>query len=141
MGTGDVMTDRAEIEQLVRNAYAARVRGDVEAILALFDNDPHFELVGAQAASPLAMRVRGTQDFRALLTDLVRTFKFRSHDIITLVIEGSNVAVRGRAEITSTITGETVVTELADFIAVKDGRIASFVQFCDTALAAKLMAK
>jgi ketosteroid isomerase-like protein len=135
------MTDRAEIEQLVRNAYAARVRGDVDAILALFDDNPHFELVGAPAASPVAMRVRGVSDFRARLTDLVGTFRFRSHEIITLVIEGGNVAVRGRAEITSTITDETVSTELADFIAVKDGRIASFVQFCDTALAAKLMAR
>jgi ketosteroid isomerase-like protein len=134
------MTDRAEIEQLVRKAYAARVRGDVEAILALFDSEPHFELVGAAAASPVAMRVRGVQDFRARLTDLVRTFKFHSHDIITLVIDGATVAVRGRAEITSTITGDTVSTELADFITVEDGRIASFVQFCDTALAAKLMA-
>ena len=71
----------------------------------------------------------------------MRTFKFNSHDIITLVIEGANVAVRGRAQITSAITGETVMTELADFIAVKDGRIVSFVQFCDTALAAKLMAR
>jgi ketosteroid isomerase-like protein len=135
------MTDRAEIEQLIRNAYAARVRGDVEAILALFDDDPHFELVGAQAASPVAMSVRGTQDFRTLLTNLVRIFLFRSHEITTIVIEGANVAVRGRAEITSTITGETVSTELADFITVKGGRIGSFVQFCDTALAAKLMAK
>jgi ketosteroid isomerase-like protein len=57
------------------------------------------------------------------------------------VIDGANVAVRGRAEITSAITGETVVTELADFIVVKDGRVASFVQFCDTALAAKLMTR
>jgi ketosteroid isomerase-like protein len=135
------MTDRAEIEQLVRNAYAARVRSDVDAILTLFDDNPHFELVGAQAASPVAMRVRGVSDFRARLTDLVRTFRFGSHEIITLVIEGGNVAVRGRAEITSTITDETVSTELADFIVVKDGRIASFVQFCDTALAAKLMAR
>jgi ketosteroid isomerase-like protein len=117
------------------------VRGDVEAIPALFDDDPHFELVGAQTASPVALRVRGAGDFCARLTDLVRTFKFHSHDFITLVIEGANVAVRGRPEITSTITGETVVTELADFITVKDGRIASFVQFCDTALAARLMAK
>jgi ketosteroid isomerase-like protein len=135
------VTDRAEIEQLIRNVYAARVRGDIGAIMALFDDDVHFELVGAQTASPVALRARGAGDFRAKLTGLVQAFKFHSHDIITLVIDGANVAVRGRAEITSAITGETVVTELADFIVVKDGRVASFVQFCDTALAAKLMTR
>jgi ketosteroid isomerase-like protein len=135
------MTDRTEIEQLVRNAYAARVRGDIDEIMRLCDPNVHFELAGEKTASPVPMRVLGASDFRPQLAELIRVFKFHSYDIITMAIDGSKVAVRGRAEITSAITGETVVTELADFIEVKDGRIASFVQFCDTALAAKLMTK
>jgi ketosteroid isomerase-like protein len=57
------MTDRDAIEKLIRDAYATRVRGDVEAAIRFFDPD----------------------------------------------------------------------------IEVRDGRIISFVQFCDTALAANLM--
>jgi ketosteroid isomerase-like protein len=135
------MTDRAEIEQLVRNFYAARVRSDVDEIMRLCDPNLHFELAGEAAASPVPMRVLGTNDFRPHLAELIRIFKFHSYDTITMAIDGSTVAVRTRAEITSTISGRTVVTELADFIEVKDGRIASFVQFCDTALAAELMTK
>jgi ketosteroid isomerase-like protein len=57
------------------------------------------------------------------------------------VVEGSKAAVRTRIKVTSTVTGQTAETETADFIEVKDGRIISFVQYCDTALAAKLATK
>jgi ketosteroid isomerase-like protein len=34
-----------------------------------------------------------------------------------------------------------VETDVADFIEVRDGRITSFIEFCDTALAARLMGR
>jgi ketosteroid isomerase-like protein len=141
MMAGAVMTDRAGIEQLVRNAYAARVRGNIDEIMPLFDPDAHFELAGEKTASPVPMRVLGADNVRAQLAELIRTFKFHSHEIVTMAIDGSKVAVRGRIRITSAITGQTVDTELADFIEVKDGRIVSLVQFCDTALVGKLLTK
>jgi ketosteroid isomerase-like protein len=39
----------------------------------------------------------------------------------------------------SSVTGQTVETDLFDLIEMEDGRIASFLEFCDTALAARLM--
>ena len=44
-----------------------------------------------------------------------------------------------RGKIRSTLTGEVVDTELVDLFELQDGRISSFVEFCDTALAARLM--
>jgi ketosteroid isomerase-like protein len=134
---GGVMT-RAEVEQLVRELYAARVAGNVDEIVRLMAPDIDFALAGDPAASPVVGRLRGSDLLHAQLTKLVQGFRFNSYDIVTLVVEGSNAAVRGRASITSTATGTTVDMELADFIEVRDGRAASFVQFCDTALAAKL---
>jgi ketosteroid isomerase-like protein len=57
------------------------------------------------------------------------------------LIDGAKAAVRARIRLTSTINGQSGETEVADFIEVKDGRVVSFVQFCDTAFAAKLAAK
>ena len=85
-------------------------------------------------------RALGADAFRAVLANFVRHFTFQAYEIVTLVSEGTTAAVRGRVTVISTATGATGVTELADFIEVKDGRIVSFVQFCDTALAAKLAA-
>jgi hypothetical protein len=57
------MTDRAGIENLVRNVYAARMRGDVEAIIAICDRAVHFELVGEKTASPVPTRALGADAF------------------------------------------------------------------------------
>jgi ketosteroid isomerase-like protein len=132
---------RAEVEELVRKLYAARVAGNVDEIVRLMAPDIDFALVGDPAASPVVGRLRGSDRLHAQLAKLVQGFKFNSYDIVTLVVEGSNAAVRARANITSMITGTTIDMELADFIEVKDGRAGSFVQFCDTALAAKLATK
>jgi ketosteroid isomerase-like protein len=129
------------MEQLVREVYAARVAGDVEGIVCHFAPDVDFALAGDPAASPVAGRLKGAIKLRAQLALLVQGFKFNSYDIVTLVVEGSNAAVRAKANITSLITGATVDMELGDFIEVEDGRVTSFVQFCDTALAAKLATK
>jgi ketosteroid isomerase-like protein len=134
------MTDRAEMEKIVRAAYAARVRGDVEEVVRCFAPDAHFELRGDPTASPVPVRTAGADQLRPRMAELTRLFTFHNHEIITLVIDGANVALRSRVALTSTLTGRTVETELADFIEVKDGRITSFVQYCDTALAAKLLA-
>jgi hypothetical protein len=129
---------RAGIEQLIRTVYAARVAGDIDAIMPMMAPDVHFALAGDPAASPVAGRLVGIDKLRPQLARLIEGFKFNRYDIATLVVEGSTAAVRAKANITSAATGATVDMELADFIEVKDGRIASFVQFCDTAMVARL---
>jgi len=56
-----------------------------------------------------------------------------------ILVEGDKAVVHWRGKIRSTVTGEIVDTELVDLFEFKDGRISSFVEFCDTALAARLM--
>ena len=58
----------------------------------------------------------GIDKLRPQLAQLIKDFKFNRYDITTLVVEGSTAAVRGKANITSALTGATVDTELADFI-------------------------
>ena len=135
------MTDRAEVEQLVREIYAARVRGDMDALMRSWAPDARFELRGDPAASPVAARAVAAENIRTQLANLVQAFTFHSYDAIDILIDGSKAAVRARIRLTSTINGQTGETEVADFIEVKDGRVVSFVQFCDTAFAAKLAVK
>ena len=135
---GEIAMTRAEMEQLVRKLYAARVAGDVEAIMAYAAPDVHFALAGDPTASPVAGRLTGADELRPQLAQLVEAFTFNSYDITALLVEGSRAAVRGKANITAVKSGATVDMELADFIEVRDGRVVSFVQFCDTAMVAKI---
>ena len=133
------MIERGTIEALLREAYDARKRGDVEGVRRCFVDNPHFELAGAAHASPVAVRAMDGDAFRAVLSGLVEAFEFLDHEILSLLVDGPRAAVHARARVRSRATGEEATTQFADIIAFENGRIASFTEFCDTALAAKMM--
>ena len=130
---------RSEIERLLRDAYAARMRGDTDAVCACFAEAPHFAIAGAQQTSPIPVKVAERNAFRSLMDGLIKTFDFRDHEILSMVIDGSKAAVHWRVRVRAAPTGEEAVTEIVDVVTVENGKIASFVEFCDTALAARLM--
>jgi ketosteroid isomerase-like protein len=133
------MSNREDIDRLLRDAYDARRRGDIDALLRIFSDDVRFQLAGTPQASAVAAKVSGREDFRSLLTGLVRTFELLDHKILSMTVEGDSATVHWRAKFRSSVTNEEIETELADVIKIKDGKISSFIEFCDTALAARMM--
>ena len=132
------MTDRVIIESMLREAYAARVAGDLEGTVRHFADDAVFELAGAKEASPVPVRCTGRQSLRSAMSGLIDAFEFGEHEILSLIVDGSRVAVHARVRVRSAATGEEAMTEIVDLLTIEDGKIASFTEFCDTALAAKL---
>jgi ketosteroid isomerase-like protein len=133
------MTDRAEIERIIRAAYAARKIGDLDALGKTFAKDARFRLAGSSDVSPVAVKAEGVKNLQAVLKELITVFEWVDQEILSMVVEGNKAAVHWRGTIRSTATGETVRTELFDLFEIDAGRISSFVEFCDTALAARLM--
>jgi ketosteroid isomerase-like protein len=132
------MTSRDDIERTLRDAYAARQRGDLDALGRIFAPHARFQMAGSNA-SPIAVRVDGADAYRPLLAGMIKTFEVVDHQIVSMLMDGSKAAVQWRAKMRSTVTGETVETDLCDVIEMEDGRIRSFFEFCDTALAARMM--
>jgi ketosteroid isomerase-like protein len=132
------MTSREDIERTLRETYAARQRGDLDAMGRIFAPHARFQMAGSHA-SPIAARVEGVEQYRPLLAGMIKTFEVLDHKIVSMLIDGSKAAVQWRAKIRSSVTGETVDTDLFDLIEMEDGRIKSFFEFCDTALAARMM--
>ena len=132
------MTSRDEIEKLLRGAYVARQRGDLEAICGMFAPDVHFEMAGAQE-SPTTARVHGHDEFRPLIKRMIDTFEMRDHSVLAVLVDGDRAAVHWQATFRSSITGETVKTNLVDLVEIENGKIKSFLEFCDTALAERLL--
>jgi ketosteroid isomerase-like protein len=135
------MSDRSQIEKTLREVYVERQRGDVDKIVDRFAPEARFALAGTAALSPVAMRVSGADPLRAALDGLVKTFVVLDHQIVSMTIDGDRAAVHWRARIKSTVTGETIETELCDLVEMKGDRIASFLEFCDTAAGARLMGR
>ena len=134
------MTERATIESVLKDAYAARVRGDVEGMVPHFDDDAVFALAGAREASPVALRCTDCESMRAAMAGLVGAFEFKSQEIVALVVDGDRAVAHTRGTVRAAATGEEAVTEMADNFTFKNRKIASFLEFCDTALAAKMAA-
>ena len=135
------MSGRADVERLLNEAYDARARGDIDTLLRIFSDDVRFQVAGAQNERSVAAEVSGRDQFRLLLVELVRTFELLEHKILTMTVDGDSASVHWRAKFRSSVTGEEVETELVDVIKHKDGRVTSFIEFCDTAVAARMLGK
>ena len=132
------MTSRDDIERTLRDAYAARQRGDLDALGQIFTPHARFQMAGSNA-SPVAARADGADQYRPLLAGMIKTFELLDYTIVRMLIDGDTAAVQWHAKMRSSVTGQTVETDLFDLIEMEDGQIASFLEFCDTALAARLM--
>ncbi len=118
--------DRTQIERLLRELYAARLSGDLEAVCRTFSRDAMFQIASASETNPVTIEAAGIGEFRPLLAFMIKTFKLRDLNISTMDIGDAQARVHWRANIRSRITGATVLTELIDLIEVRDGRIVNF---------------
>lgn len=123
------MTDRQETERLLRELYAARVKGDIAAVYDKFTPNARFQIAGASHSTPVAVTAVGANEYRPLLAIMMKTFKLSDEEIMSLIIDGAKAAVHWRAKIFSRLTGTTVLTELVDMIEIREGRIGSYVEF------------
>jgi ketosteroid isomerase-like protein len=133
------MTGRQAIENLLEEFYAARVRGDLDAVAKLFAANATFQIAGSDQASPMPMIVKGSAGIRSLMQTMITSFELGDFTIVEMLIDGGSAAVRWQATIHYTKTGQIFTTELADFITVANGQVVSFIEFLDTALAAKVL--
>jgi ketosteroid isomerase-like protein len=121
--------DRAQIDRLLRDLYAARFQGDLDGVCRLFSDDAHFRVAGTGHGSPISIGAQGVEQIRSWLAPMVRTFQIRDPTIISVLVDGTRAAGHWRARIHSRITGIEVITELVDLIEVSDGRISSYTEF------------
>jgi hypothetical protein len=89
------MTSREDIERALRDVYAARQRGDLDAIGRIFAPHARFQMAGSNA-SPVAVRAEGAEQYRPLLAGMMKTFEVLDHQIVSMLIDGSKAAVQAR---------------------------------------------
>ena len=123
------MTDRVQVEQLVRELHAARVEGNLERLCGLYSDEARLRIAGTSDGKPIAVAATGISEIRPWLSILVKTFRLTQYTILSLSVDGSRAAAHWRVDIHSKITGVVVPTELVDLIDVRGGRISSHTEF------------
>lgn len=135
------MSDRQQIMQTIEAGYAARVRGDLDGVMQAFCDGACFRLNTTPVEPALAHFAEDRNALRASMAQLIDNFDFRDLKILDCIIEGSKAAVHSTLTVRAKGTGKEIQTELFDLMEFKDGKIASFTQFFDTASAMGLLAK
>ena len=124
------MTERADIEAIIRGLHAARVRGDLAAMCALFAVDGDFEIAGSGADKPVAISAAGIAAFRPWLSMMSKVFRLTNYELLSVLVDDDRAAAHWRVDILSKVTGVTVKTELIDLMEIRDQQIHSYREFC-----------
>ena len=123
------MTDRLQVEQLVRELHSARLEGNLERLCALYADEARLRIAGSTDGKPIAIAAAGIAEIRPWLSILVKTFRLTQYTILSLSIDVPRAAAHWRVDIHSKITGVVVPTELVDLIEVRGERITSHTEF------------
>lgn len=123
------MSDRSRIEQVVKELHASRIVGDLERLCGLFSPDARLRIAGSSDGKPIAIDASRIARIRPWLSILVKTFRLSKYQLLSVTIEGRQAAAHWRVDIESKITGVVVPTELVDLLEVRDGQIASQIEF------------
>jgi ketosteroid isomerase-like protein len=123
------MTDRTQVEELVRELHTARLEGDLERLCALYADEARLRIAGSTDGKPIAIAATGIAEIRPWLSVLVKTFRLSQYTILSLSIDVPRAAAHWRVDIHSKITGALVPTELVDLLEVRAGHISSHTEF------------
>jgi ketosteroid isomerase-like protein len=129
------MTSRAHIEETVRSLYAARVCGDLDAMMSGIADDAVFCLNGRGTGVP-ALRTpsKGRAAIRPLLKALIDTWRFDDWKELALLVDGERALLHWTARVTCVPSGKSESFEVFDLVTFRDGKIIDHRQSTDTAL-------
>jgi len=130
------MVDAETIAQVVRDGYAARVRGDKEALAAFFAPGATYRMVG-HAALGDRLPVEPVDAMEAIGA-LIDQFTFNDLEIVHMLADSRIAMLQLRLEVAT--DGEPLHTEACDIWEFDDaGKVTAITQFVDTLLVAQAM--
>jgi ketosteroid isomerase-like protein len=126
------MTDRNV--QVVQEAYAAFLRGDIPGVLALVDDQIDWHAIkGAEGAAPHAGARHGRDGVATFFSQLAATTRFNRFEPREFIAQGDQVAVIGDYAATVTTTGREIASDWVMVFTLRDGRITRFREWTDSA--------
>lgn len=128
--------DSQENKQLVMQGYQKFLNKDINGLLELFTDD--IEWIGAKAEElPFAGDYHGKNEVVQYFTQLEQAQEAQMYEPRDFIAEGDKVVVTGQSRWTVKSTGQTYDNPWVHVFTLRDGKVARFVQYNDTAAAAK----
>jgi ketosteroid isomerase-like protein len=123
------VSERIVAERAIQQLHAARLGGDLAGMCRVFADNGRYEILGASADKPIAIRAKNLAEFRPWLSMLVKVFRLSNYQLLSMTVEIPRVVAHWRVDIFSKVTGVTVPTELVDVVQIDGERIAAYTEF------------
>lgn len=118
--------------RIVRSGYEAFGRGDLHALLELFDDNIDWMSPGPPEL-PTAGRRRGRPQVAEFFERVDELFDIQQFEPHTFIAQGDHVVVLGRETSRIKPTGSLLSSDWAHVFTVRNGRITRFQEYIDTA--------
>ena len=125
--------------QLVQEAYAAFQRGDIQSVLDRLSDEIVWNTPGPPAQMPLGGTRKGQNEVMSFFSMLMETEDIEHFEPVEIVAQGDKVVSFVSFRCRFRATGRTYETELAHVFTIRNGKIAAFREFYDTAAALPAM--
>ena len=125
------MTEQQNIE-IVKRGYEAFGKGDIKGLLALCSENIEWVSPGP-SEMPTAGTRRGHEQVAQFFTTVDEVFEFESFEPRQFLAQGEQVVVLGTDTAKVKATGKALTEEWAHAFTIRDGKIAAFREYIDTA--------
>jgi uncharacterized protein len=120
--------------QVVKDAYAAFLRGDIAAVLDALTDDIEWDGVkGTDGTLPQAGLRRGKAEVARFFQEVDATTQFERFEPREFVAEGDAVVAIGTYTGMSKASGQRATSDWVMVFNFRDGKVARFREFCDSA--------
>jgi uncharacterized protein len=118
---------------LIQSLYAAFGRGDIASIIAAVAPDIEWRLNGSRSDHPLLGTWKGPQGVQAFFDELARIQDFSEFSPREFLSSGDRVFVLGHYASTIRKNGRKAASDWVHIFTVRNGKLAAFLEFTDTA--------
>jgi ketosteroid isomerase-like protein len=126
--------DAQQNTELVRQAYAAYGRGDVNGVLACMSPQIEWEIQGVPAI-PFTGKRHGTDQVADYFRLAGEQLVVRAFGPKEFIAQGDKVIVLGHGAWTARVTGQDFESDWVHIFTLRDGRIGAFREFMDVHVA------
>jgi ketosteroid isomerase-like protein len=120
--------------QAVKAAYDAFLRGDIDAILAMLDENVEWQAVkGTEGVAPHAGVRRGPGAVKEFFAQVAATIQFSRFEPKEYIAQGDQVAVVGEYSARIATTGRSVTSDWVMVFTFRNGRMVRFREWTDSA--------
>jgi ketosteroid isomerase-like protein len=123
--------------KLIQEAYAAFGRRDMEALIGAMTPDVDWAMVGRASDFPTFGAWPGADKVREFFRSVGDTIDFHDFSPREFYPSGDKVFVLGRYEGTVKKTGRRLASDWVHVFTIRDGKVAQFREFADTAAIAE----